>query len=606
MRTPDRRTVLVAAGLALGGAFAGDAATATDGSASTTPTQSAQLQYDAAKTGQTDASAPSTALGPAWRFQRPGADGCPSAPAVADDTLYFLSATRGDNTVHAVDADGTELWRTETAVTQCSPAVADGLVFVGGLGGLFALDAATGERRWHVDRGGLFEPSPTVADGAVYLPGAGDEGRIAARNTTDGTERWAFQAGTELPGSTASMTAVAVADGVAYAAVGTDAGVGELYALDAATGDQRWGAGFPRTGARYVGNVATPTVADGRVFFATDNALYALSLDGTQQWRVAIDGFTPGNYTEQSPAVADGTVYFPDGDGLSAFDAATGRRRWTFDAPAATVSSSPTVAGDVVYVGTEEAGVYALDAGSGDPVGQYRSSPDVRVVVPPVAVDGRVYVGEFAEADDADPTLVALESGDESVASAEPVPEFTVPDEVVQGTPVEFENRSDAFGDLTAVGDAAFRWDVDGDGETDVRTDAVTDPARYTFEGSGERTVTLTVENDYGWAASTSKSVTVSEHTDEGPVARIETEPPDAEARTFESGATVTLDASASTGGTSDLAAYEWTVNGHDDRSGVETSVELDGVCGDWHVTLTVTDEDGVTDETTVVLTVED
>jgi len=86
-----------------------------------------------------------------------------------------------------------------------------------------------------------------------------------------------------------------------------------------------------------------------------------------------------------------GVVYVGSDDGgIYALDAATGKVLWKTNT-GGPVKSSPEVADGVVYVGSDDGGVYALDAATGlvllktltgAPV---RSSPD--------ATDGVVYVG---------------------------------------------------------------------------------------------------------------------------------------------------------------------------------------------------------------------
>ena len=61
---------------------------------------------------------------------------------------------------------------------RSSPAVADGLVFVGSSKAkLHAVDAATGEAKWTYATGGAVRSSPAVADGVVFVGSRGTEGR---------------------------------------------------------------------------------------------------------------------------------------------------------------------------------------------------------------------------------------------------------------------------------------------------------------------------------------------------------------------------------------------------------------------------------------------
>ena len=66
-----------------------------------------------------------------------------------------------------------------------------------------------------------------------------------------------------------------------------------------------------------------------------------------------------------SPAVVDGVVYVGSHDSyVYALDADSGQLRWRYET-GFWVRSSPTVVDGVVYVGSYDDYVYALDAGSG-------------------------------------------------------------------------------------------------------------------------------------------------------------------------------------------------------------------------------------------------
>jgi eukaryotic-like serine/threonine-protein kinase len=78
------------------------------------------------------------------------------------------------------------------------------------------------------------------------------------------------------------------------------------------------------------------------------------------KWR-----FRTGGPIISSPAVADGVVYFGSGDhNVYAVDAHTGKLRWKF-ATNGRVNSSPAVSDERVYVGSYDGSFYALDAASG-------------------------------------------------------------------------------------------------------------------------------------------------------------------------------------------------------------------------------------------------
>ena len=66
-----------------------------------------------------------------------------------------------------------------------------------------------------------------------------------------------------------------------------------------------------------------------------------------------------------APTVADGVVYAGSDDNhVYALDAETGELLWRFETDDV-IRSSPTVAGGAVYVGSNDNHVYALDAETG-------------------------------------------------------------------------------------------------------------------------------------------------------------------------------------------------------------------------------------------------
>jgi outer membrane protein assembly factor BamB len=132
--------------------------------------------------------------------------------------------------------------------------------------------------------------------------------------------------------------------------------------------------------------ISSPAVDDGTVYFgSTDHKLYAVNrADGTLKW--AFDTFGAVN---SSPAIDNGLVMFGSVDGrFYAVDAATGKQKWIFKTagesrftapgihgaiprtemmadPFDVFLSSPVVSGGVVYFGSGDHNVYALDVATG-------------------------------------------------------------------------------------------------------------------------------------------------------------------------------------------------------------------------------------------------
>jgi hypothetical protein len=110
--------------------------------------------------------------------------------------------------------------------------------------------------------------------------------------------------------------------------------------------------------------------------------------------------FTTGGAVETSPAVVDGIVYFGSDDGyVYAVDAAKGNLIWNYST-GGPVHSSPAVADGVVFVGSDNPSnshikdghnIYALDAKTGAILWTYTTGGDV--YSSPAVAYGVVYVG---------------------------------------------------------------------------------------------------------------------------------------------------------------------------------------------------------------------
>jgi outer membrane protein assembly factor BamB len=101
--------------------------------------------------------------------------------------------------------------------------------------------------------------------------------------------------------------------------------------------------------------------------------------------------FTTGGHVYSSPAVVNGVVYVGSFDSnVYALDAATGGQLWSFTT-GGSVESSPAVVNGVVYVGSQDGDLYALDAATGAQL--WRSLTNGAIDSSPAVVNGVVYVG---------------------------------------------------------------------------------------------------------------------------------------------------------------------------------------------------------------------
>jgi len=127
-----------------------------------------------------------------------------------------------------------------------------------------------------------------------------------------------------------------------------DADAGNTSSNPDASGPER----SPSLGTVYeqttVENILTaPVVAGETVAFVDESAIRAVSLTGDQRWQF---GWGGNQSPPPTPALRDGTVYFPTRDALVAVT--DGGGEWSTDLPGQPVSS-PTVTADGVYLLTE-------------------------------------------------------------------------------------------------------------------------------------------------------------------------------------------------------------------------------------------------------------
>jgi len=344
---------------------------------------------DAAHTGVFRSKGPRQFHRIKWKFQT--GDRVVSSAVISDGVLYFGS---DDGNVYAVDAaNGNQVWKRATGgPVAATPAVAGGLVYVGSYDGRFyALDARTGATRWRFATAGerrfeakhlhgllpkhqtiadpfdVFLSSPVVAAGVVYF-GSGD-GNVYALDAATGELKWKFQTGDVVHASPA------YANGVVY--VGSwDS---HFYAIDAATGKQKWrfDGGTDPVMHNQLGFQSSPAVVDGVVYTGCrDSNLYAIdAATGKEKWRFN----NAGSWVITSPAVIDGKVIFGTSDTSRYFvvDATTGKELVRQQGKAF-VFASPSVAGSVVFVGVLNGTLQARDLSSGELLWEFRTEASKR------------------------------------------------------------------------------------------------------------------------------------------------------------------------------------------------------------------------------------
>jgi len=187
-----------------------------------------------------------------------------------------------------------------------------------------------------------------------------------------------------------------------------------LHALDLSTGAEKWKF---KTGGRIP---SSPAFANGVVFFLSYDAnLYAVdAAGGTLKWKFATGGERrfaarhlhgmepaaesmpdPFDFYLSSPVVADGIVYFGSSDtNVYALDAATGALKWKFKT-GDVVHSSPALTDGTLFIGSWDTYLYALDARTGREKWRFKTGEDheiynqVGIQASPAVAGGMVYFG---------------------------------------------------------------------------------------------------------------------------------------------------------------------------------------------------------------------
>ena len=108
------------------------------------------------------------------------------------------------------------------------------------------------------------------------------------------------------------------------------------------------------------------------------------------KWKNSI---TIDNFVVSSPAVVNGVVYFGSFDNnVYALNASTGAKLWSY-ATGGLVSCSPAEVNGVVYIGSNDDNVYALNANTGAKLWSYLTGSSVQS--PPTVANGVVYFGSL-------------------------------------------------------------------------------------------------------------------------------------------------------------------------------------------------------------------
>jgi outer membrane protein assembly factor BamB len=233
-------------------------------------------------------------------------------------TLYF----KADGDVIALrSGDRAVLWRDANIGAGFAPPLLAGQTLYAGSDALYALDAATGARRWRTRL-------DSVVSGLALFQG---------------------------PGGAALLIAVTGAS--QHSSVGSG---GSAYGVRASDGAILW-----RVKTDENAILSPPLLSDPTVYVTTDHSAYALDArSGRILWHVTTWRFS-GVAVWTAPELADGVLYVATGaDDIIALRASDGASLWRYAAPGATASPM-AVMGGKVFVSDAAGMVTALQARTG-------------------------------------------------------------------------------------------------------------------------------------------------------------------------------------------------------------------------------------------------
>ncbi len=248
-----------------------------------------------------------------------------AAPVVADNKLFVVDV---DAVAHAFSADtGQPLWSAPLTENKDNRAARfgggisydEGKVFAtDGLGDVVALNAADGAVLWRVRPAGPLRGAPTVANGAVYVLSQNNE--LVAMSQTDGAIQWTGSGSLESQG-VFGVGAPAAGRGTIVAGFSS----GELYAYRYENGRVLWTEVLSRTSV----STSVSSLAD----------------------------------IDAAPVIDQNRVYaVGEGGRMVSLELTTGQRLWEQNLAGV---STPWIAGEWVFVVTEDAKLYCLSRANG-------------------------------------------------------------------------------------------------------------------------------------------------------------------------------------------------------------------------------------------------
>ena len=306
-----------------------------------------------------------------WTYE--AGESIESSAAIVGGTV-FVGSQKGELVALSLD-NGSVYWKFSTGnpIGESSPAYGNGVVYIGDLGGwLNALNASDGRKLWAFKTNGEIKSSPVVIGDQVLI-GSYDE-HLYSLNARTGAMRWKFKTNGPV------HSTPGIADGMAFIA-----GCDELFrAIRISDGKQV----FNVSSGAYTG--ASPALRGGAAFYGTfDNEVLSVNLGQKEiAWRYEHPERKFPFYS--SAAVTSTRVVVGGRDKMVHGITLAGKAAWTF-MTRARVESSPAIAGERVFVGSNDGRFYVLSLSNGAKLWEFNAGAPLSAS--PAIANGRVVIG---------------------------------------------------------------------------------------------------------------------------------------------------------------------------------------------------------------------
>jgi len=279
------------------------------------------------------------------------------------------------------------LWETKVTKAGLSSGieVADGLVIVGSpKGKIYALDQATGAKKWTAQLSGALISSALIQSGRVIV--VSNDATVYALDEETGQQAWTYK----LPNASFSLRGQASPVSLDPRTILVTTSTGYLYAIDSVAGvprlQRRVAVTEGRSDIQRLIDVDSEPVVSGQYVVTTSFQGQVTVLDLASQ-RVL---WSENSSSINRPEVFDGKVFVSQTDGqLIAHDLITGEQLWKNEQLLNRNLSNAVVLGQNLVVGDLDGYLHLIDPNTGKILGRSKTSGEVRTLR---IIDNQLYV----------------------------------------------------------------------------------------------------------------------------------------------------------------------------------------------------------------------